>query len=108
MVTSIRGLLWSHHSDGIAGQQRRHIQHHVVRHVGQQVDDGHDGHGDGDGQGQIPTETVETGQNSPTKVRDQRNQPEQDWKEANMCVCVCYLSGFWISSVTKLSVSQPE
>ena len=46
--------LVTYHSHRIASQQGRHVQHHVIRHVGQEVDYGHYGHRDGDGQWQVP------------------------------------------------------
>lgn len=57
-IISPRWLFVSHHSNCVTGQQRRHVQNHIVCHVGQQVDDGHYGHGNGNGQGEIPTTTT--------------------------------------------------
>lgn len=53
-IVSLGGQFVSYHSNGVTGQQGRHVQNHVVRSVGQQVDDGNDGHGDCNGQGQVP------------------------------------------------------
>lgn len=50
-------LWWSYHSNSVTGQQRWHVQNHVVGHIGQQVDDGHYRHGNCNGQRQIPATT---------------------------------------------------
>lgn len=48
-----------YHSYSVTGQKGRHVQNHIVGHVGQQVDDSHHRHGDGDGQRQVPQRAVE-------------------------------------------------
>lgn len=44
----------AHHSYSLAVYDGVEGEDGVVRHVGQDVDDRHDGHGDGDGHRQVP------------------------------------------------------
>lgn len=46
--------MFTHHCHCITGQYSTDIQHSVVGQVGEDVDDGDNGHGDGDGQRQVP------------------------------------------------------
>lgn len=47
-------VMFTHHCHCITGQYSTDIQHSVVGQVGEDVDDGDNGHGDGDGQRQVP------------------------------------------------------
>lgn len=53
-MSSTLHTMTTDHRHGVAGQYRTDVQHGVVRHVGQDVDDGDDGHRDGDRQRQVP------------------------------------------------------
>lgn len=55
-VTSAHSWL-THHCHCVAGQDGAHVQHGVVGHVGEDVDDGDDGHGNGDGQWKVSETT---------------------------------------------------
>lgn len=44
----------THHCHSITGEDGAHVQHGVVGHIGQDVNDGDNGHGDSNGQGQVP------------------------------------------------------
>ncbi|KAB1277457.1 hypothetical protein Cadr_000005738 [Camelus dromedarius] len=44
-----------YHSNSITGQDVPHVEHGIIGHVGQDVDDGDNGHGNANGEGQIPT-----------------------------------------------------
>ena len=55
----------AHHSHGLGLHHLTGGDGGEVRHVGQHVHDGHDGHGDDDGQGEVP----ESGAHQRSKVR---------------------------------------
>lgn len=46
--------LYTHYCHCITGHYRAHVQNSIIGHIGQNVDDGDNGHRDGNGQGQVP------------------------------------------------------
>lgn len=44
-----------YHSNSFTRQDVLHVEHTVIGHVGQEVDDGDDGHRNANGEGQVPT-----------------------------------------------------
>lgn len=44
-----------YHSNSFTRQDVLHVEHAVIGHVGQEVDDGDNGHRNADGEGQVPT-----------------------------------------------------
>lgn len=44
-----------YHSNSFTRQDVLHVEHTVIGHIGQEVDDGDDGHGNANGEGQVPT-----------------------------------------------------
>lgn len=55
-----------YHSNSIACQDVPHFEHSVIGHIGQDVDDGDNGHGNANGEGQVPAAKQNSGSISPT------------------------------------------